>query len=175
MGCQNKYLTVPKSILRKLFFIEKTILFSNSEIEPKEILAVKSIISCGFDKAGFYLFGGTIWEKLSKKRRFFFNMFGQRTKKFRPPGYIFSQGCQNFVLRVHKNNLRKLSSEILENFQNLLAIEQKICWTKQGRGIAESCRKPLSPVKIYWRGPFDVSESLWIQKTKHKSGITLFF
>ena len=37
----------------------------------QKILAVSSICFCGFDEAGFYLPGRTIWEKLSEKRRFF--------------------------------------------------------------------------------------------------------
>ena len=48
-----------------------------------------------------------------------------------------------------------------------------LCWTKQAREIAEICRKPLSPAKIYWGGPFDVSKILWIGKTKTKASITI--
>ena len=175
VGCQKKYLLVPKGISRKLFSNEKKLIVRKFGNWARRNLAVSSIFFCRFDKAGFYLSGRTIWEELSKEKRFFLQHVWTENKKVRPPGQNFSQRCQNIVLPVHKNNLRKLSSEVLLNFLLLFAIEQEVCWTKKVRGIAEICRKHLSSANLYWRGPFEVSESLWIQKTKHKSGITLFF
>ena len=175
MGCQNNYLHVPKDIWRKLFFFEKKLIVLKFGNWAKKNLAVSSI---------FFLRAWQGWilpvrknqlkKTFYKEKVFSFNMFGRRTKQFRPPWQFFSQRCQNIVLRVHNNNLRKLLSENLQKFQFLLAIGQNFSWTKQGKGIAKFCRKPLSPVKIYWGGPFDVFKSLLIRKTKRREGITIF-
>ena len=175
VGCQNNYLLVPEGNLRKLFSFEKKLVFLKCGNWAKKTWPLAQFFSAGLTKLESTCLEEPFEKNFLKIKGFSFNVFGQRTKKVRPPGWNFSQRCQNIVLRVHKNNLRKLSSEVLHNFQILFAIEQEFCWTKQARGIAESCRKTLSSAKMYWRGRFDVSEKLLIRKTKHKSGITLFF
>ena len=71
VGCRKKYLLVPKGFLRKPFFIEKKLIVLKIRKLNQESLAVSSICFCGFEEAGFYLSRRTIWEKLSKKQRFF--------------------------------------------------------------------------------------------------------
>ena len=47
----------------------------------KKNLVVSTIFFCGFDKAGFYLSGRTIWEELSKKKWFFLQHVWTENKK----------------------------------------------------------------------------------------------
>ena len=81
VGCQNKYLLVPKGLSSQLFSIGKKLIVLKFGNWARRNLAVSSIFFCGFDKAGFHLSGRTIWEEFSSKKKIFPSTYLDREQK----------------------------------------------------------------------------------------------
>ena len=146
VGCQNRYLLVEKGVLRKLFFIEKKLIVLKFGNWAKKKLGRQLIFFASLRRLDSTCLDEPFEKNFLKREGFFLQHVWTEKKKFSAFWIKFWQGCQNFVLRVHKNNVRKLSSEILQKFQFLLSIEQKfspVCRNFFG-GLSEAssnCRK----------------------------------
>ena len=83
-------------------------------------------------------------EKVQKS--FFSKVFLQRSKKSRTFAWIFSQGRQNVLLNVHKNNWRKTSSQKFQMFQFLFGY-----WAKTFGRLLKLSRRVFERAFNMWK------------------------
>ena len=169
VGCQNNYLLVPKGILRKLFSIERKLIFLKCGSWAKKTWPLAQFFSAVLTKLDSSCLEEP-FEKNFLRRKFFPSTCLDREQKNSASWIKFLAKMSKLRFRCPQEQFEETAVWNFAKFSISFGQWAKsLCWTKQVRGIAESCRKPLSSAKIYWGGPFDVSETLWIRKTKNIS------
>ena len=128
-------------------------MFSNSEIEPEKTWPTAQFVSNGKARLDSTCLEEPL-EKIFLKKRSFFQYVWTENKTILSSLIKFLARMSKFCFPCPQEQFEETFFWNFAKFLIFLAIEQKLCWTKQGRRIAEIFRKTFVTSKNILRRPF---------------------
>ena len=148
-GLSKPYSTCPKRhFMGILFPLQDTFFYKKRKMSKKNIIFCPKFFLPGW-KVLIQRVQRNHLRKKNQKRPLLSHNFWTLTKETCTFGWNFTQACQNSILRVHENILRRLLSENSHFFQFVFAF-----WAKTFGCLSE-------PFRLVVKSAFDVSKKLF--------------